>query len=86
MLWQAVVSSTPSSSIPPEVNQFLLTFIKWCLIILMIFYVAFAGVVIRQIQIMRQTLVTTFSPTLKILGFVHFALAFLVLLVFFSIL
>ncbi|MBU0979010.1 MAG: DUF5657 family protein [Patescibacteria group bacterium] len=86
MLWQTVISPNASSIVAPEVSVFLLWFIKWCLIVLAIFYVAFSGVVIRQIQIMRQTLVTSFSPVLKILGFAHFGFALFVLLIFFSIL
>ena len=86
MLWQAVVSTTQSPVVSPEINAFLIWFIKWSLIILAIFYLAFSGVMIRQIQIMRQTLITSFSPVLKILGLLHFVLALLVLLAFFLIL
>jgi len=86
MFWQVIVSPNSSSIVPPEIHGFLLLFIKWCLIVLAIFYLAFSGVMIRQIQIMRQTLITSFSPVLKMLGLVHMAFSLFVLFIFLSIL
>jgi len=46
----------------------------------------FAIVVIRQITVMKNTLLTTFSPVLQIAGYLHLALAAFVLLLFIVIL
>ena len=86
MFWQVIISTNSDSIAPAEMGVFLLLFIKWCMIILAIFYLAFSGVMIRQIQLMRQTLMTSFSPYLKILGFAHFGLALFVLFAFILIL
>ena len=44
-------------------------------------YLAFAFVVIRQISVMKKTLITPFSPVIAIIGYLHFLIA---LMVFFS--
>ncbi len=45
-------------------------------------YLAFAFVVIRQITVMRKTLITPFSPIIAIVGYIHFAIALLVFFFF----
>lgn len=45
-----------------------------------IIYIVFAVVVIRQIATMRKTLVTSFSPVIRLLGYLHLALSLAVLL------
>ncbi len=45
-------------------------------------YVIFSFVVIRQIALMRQTVVTPFSTTIKLGGYVHFLFALVVLIYF----
>ncbi len=47
-------------------------------------YVFFAFIVIRQIAIMRKTLITSFSPLFTVLGYAHFIVALLALLFFFT--
>lgn len=72
--------------LPLEITQLLEFFIRWALLILAFFYVLFAVMVIRQIAIMRQTLVTSFSPILTLLGLIHLAVALGVLFLFATIL
>lgn len=67
-------------------SPILLLFFKFFLVALMIIYVIFSIVVIRQIAIMRQTLITTFSPVIRIAGYIHLLFAVLVLLLFIVIL
>jgi membrane-anchored glycerophosphoryl diester phosphodiesterase (GDPDase) len=45
-------------------------------------YVIFSFVVIRQIALMRQTVVTPSATVIKLGGYVHFLLAFAVLIYF----
>lgn len=45
-------------------------------------YVIFSFVVIRQIALMRQTVVTPFSTTIKLVGYAHFLFALAVLTYF----
>ena len=63
----------------------LLTF-KFFFIVSAALYCLFAVVVIRQIVVMKNTLLTSFSPILQIAGYMHLALAIFVLLLFFVIL
>lgn len=43
-------------------------------------YLGFAFIATRQISIMRKTLVTSFSPILRLLGYIHFGVALLLFL------
>ena len=67
-------------------SPILLMFFKFFLIALMIIYVIFSIVVIRQIAIMRQTVITPFSPTIRLFGYMHLLFAVMVLLLFIIIL
>lgn len=67
-------------------GSFLLTVFKFFFILCAILYSLFAVVVLRQIVVMKNTLLTTFSPVLQIAGYVHLALAVFVVLLFFAIL
>jgi len=49
-------------------------------------YAGFAFVVTRQIKIMRTTVITSFSPVLRVLGYAHFLLAVAVFVFFLMIL
>ena len=82
MLLQLSLMAANNTTFPSEFNTVVLWFIRWALIILAIFYVMFGVMVVKQIRIMRQTLITSFSPILRLLGYAHLLLAILVLLVF----
>jgi hypothetical protein len=43
-------------------------------------YLIFAIVMVRQVQIMKNTLITDFSPKIKVLALVHLAAAVLLVL------
>lgn len=59
-----------------------LAVLKLLLIISAGLYCIFAVVVVRQIAVMKDTLLTSFSPVLLIASFIHLVLAVLVLLFF----
>ncbi|NCN24184.1 MAG: hypothetical protein COU65_02630 [Candidatus Pacebacteria bacterium CG10_big_fil_rev_8_21_14_0_10_42_12] len=59
-----------------------LAVLKFLLIIAAGLYSIFAVVVVRQIAVMKDTLLTSFSPVLLTLGFLHLGLAISVLLFF----
>ncbi len=67
-------------------NALLVGVFKILFIAIALFYVVFAVIVIRQVQIMKNTLITPISPVLLIAGFIHLLLAIGVLLLFFVIL
>lgn len=45
-------------------------------------YLLFAFVVVRQIQVMKSTLVTPLTPAIQFLGFIHLLFALAVLFLF----
>ncbi len=59
-----------------------LGFFKILFIIGAVLYVIFSFVVIRQIAIMRQTVMTAFSQVIQLIGYIHFIIAIAVLLLF----
>lgn len=61
-------------------DNFIFGLFKNLFIIGGIFYVIFAIVIIRQIQIMNRTLITTFSPVVRLLGYLHLIFAVGILL------
>ena len=63
-------------------NNFLLMIFRFLLIILSGFYVVFSFVVIRQISVMKKTLITPISFNITLLGWIHFGFAFTVFLTF----
>lgn len=63
-----------------SINQFLQNLFHDFFIIGGILYIIFAIVVIRQIHVMKKTLITTFSPVIEIIGYIHLILSVLVLL------
>ena len=66
-------------------SALVISFFKLLFVILGFLYLVFAFVVTRQIKIMRTTLITSFSPAVRLIGFVHLAVAifvFIALLLF----
>ncbi len=55
---------------------------SYLFIITAFLYAGFAFVVTRQIKIMRTTVITSFSPIIRILGYAHFLLAVVVFIFF----
>lgn len=54
--------------------------LKILIIILLAIYVVFSYVIVRQVQLMTDTLVIGFEKQLKFLAFVHFLFAIAVLI------
>jgi membrane-anchored glycerophosphoryl diester phosphodiesterase (GDPDase) len=60
--------------------------LKFIFIFAAILYVIFSFVVVRQISLMRQTVVTSLSPFLRLIGYLHLLLSIAVVAIFFIIL
>lgn len=71
----------PADPLAATGNLVLLLF-KAMFIVAALLYLVFAGVVIRQVHIMKRTLITDFSPLVLVAGYAHFIIT-LVVLVFF---
>lgn len=52
-----------------------LTILKGAVLLILIFYAIFAAVIIRQVDLMSKTLITTISPTLKAVAIIHAGVA-----------
>lgn len=64
---------------PNFVNHSLEVFFKWLFVAGAFLYTLFTLIVIRQIGLMKKTLITEFSPLIASIGVVHFFLATIVL-------
>lgn len=82
LLQTPIVTQPGFGTVPSDLSSFLFLGVKVLFIIGALLYVAFAFVVTRQIQVMRSTVITPFSPLVQLLGFAHLIVAFLVLLIF----
>ncbi|MBU0576433.1 hypothetical protein KJ707_02490 [Patescibacteria group bacterium] len=67
---------------PADLTELFFSFLKLLFVVAGVLYLVFSAVVIKQIYSMQKSLVTSFSKHLRIIGFVHFGLAILVLLFF----
>lgn len=50
-------------------------FIKLFILILLLFYIIFAAICLRQIDLMNQVVEAQISPSLKLIGFLHLGAA-----------
>lgn len=82
MLFQFVLAATDTMPDPLALEMIILSLIKILFLVGFGIYVAFAFIATRQIGIMRKTIITTFSPVVTILGYMHLAAAVLVWLFF----
>ncbi len=69
-----------------KIEHFLHSLIQDLFIVGGILYVIFALIVIRQIAVMKRTLITPFSPVIKILGYIHLVISILVLVFYIALL
>ncbi len=67
-------------------SSLLLSVFKLLFILSALLYLFFAGIVIRQIHLMKETIHTPFSPYVLLLGYAHFVLAISVVWFFFTVL
>lgn len=81
MLLQFALSSNLFGS-PTGLDMLFLVVFKFLLVAGIFLYVVFAGLILRQIQLMSDTLQTSFTPFLWLFGLIHFALGLLVLFYF----
>lgn len=65
-----------------DVESALLGFIKLLFILAGILYVVFSLIVVRQVHIMKNTLITSFSSVILVFGYIHLVIALAVLLFF----
>lgn len=86
VLFQTLLTTTPPTLL--EINQvnILEGIFKVLFILSVVFYIVFAVIVIRQVQIMKNTLITPISPLIMFFSVVHLLLAAGVLFLFFIIL
>ncbi len=65
-------------------SPYFLSFVKLSIILLLIFYVIFALLIIRQVDLMGKTLITKVSPILKVLALSNagFAIGLIILVVY----
>lgn len=55
--------------------------LKWVILLILVFYAIFALLVVRQVELMSNTLITRVSPILKALSILHagFAIGLIIL-------
>lgn len=81
MLFQFIINSQ-NVLLDSDVNDLTVLVFRILFIIAAFLYMLFSIVVVRQISIMRSTLITEFSPLLQLIGLVHLLLSIAVLLFF----
>jgi hypothetical protein len=72
--------------IPLDTQLLVLLFVKLLLLLGALAYLVFAFVVVRQVQVMRSTLVTPLANVIQIFGFLHLLFALGVLILFATVL
>lgn len=66
----------------PDVNDLAVMFTKLLFILGALLYTVFAIIVVRQIQLMKNTVVTDFSSVVQLLGYLHLVFALVVVVAF----
>jgi hypothetical protein len=82
MLFQFVLSATDTAVDPALLQTVILSLIKLLFLVGFGIYAIFAFIATRQIEIMKKTVMTSFSPVVQLLGLLHLGLAILVLVIF----
>ena len=52
-------------------SDFILISIKGSILLILIFYAIFSLIIIRQVNIMRKTLITNISPIIRVFSIIH---------------
>lgn len=86
MLWTTLLASQGMVDINEATHYVVDTMVKYMFLTGAVLYVIFAFLVIRQISVMSNTVQTTGSFTIKIIGYLHFILAIMVLVYFIGVL
>lgn len=83
---QLTLGFDPNVVSPGIVSGFMLMGVKALFLLGVFTYFIFSIVIVRQIAVMRKTLITSFSPVVQLVGFAHliavivFGLVFLLIL------
>jgi membrane-anchored glycerophosphoryl diester phosphodiesterase (GDPDase) len=87
MLFQSLFMPEATTPIfPDSALAVFYLFLKVIFVLAAILYIIFSFVVVRQIHLMRSTIITPFSAVIQIVGYLHLLLAFSVLFLFIAIL
>ncbi|MCA9369745.1 hypothetical protein KC686_01165 [Candidatus Woesebacteria bacterium] len=86
MLLQVLFDPTGGGLTNSSIEELTRLVFKGMFLVAGVLYVAFAFVVVRQIHIMRSTLITSVSPMLLLIGYIHLVVSIIVLLMFFLLL
>ncbi len=81
MLFQFLINPANTAIMPQTVLEGVFKFLVLGVLLL---YLLFSFVVIRQVSVVRKTLITPFSPVLVTIGWVHFGVALAVFLFMFT--
>ena len=62
-------------------SEAILLFLKWAILLILVFYAIFALMIVRQVDLMSKTVITKVSPILKAFSIVHagFAIGLIIL-------
>ena len=82
MFLQTVIGLASPPLLTGEAANVALGLVKILFIIAGLLYVTFAVIVTRQVHVMRNTLITPFSPMVQLFGYVHLAVSVLILIFF----
>lgn len=86
MLLQTPFLTLGSGAVPLDLQIAVLLFVKILLLLAALAYLVFSFVVVRQIQVMRSTLVTPLANAIQIFGFIHLLFSLGVLILFATVL
>lgn len=86
VMLQTLLSPQVTGQITVSETSVLNFVFKMLFILSVLFYIVFTFIVIRQVQIMKNTLITPVSPLLMLIAIVHFISAIFILGLFFVIL
>ena len=71
MLLQTALSFGTGSVSPDSISALFLTGIKGMFLLGVLIYFLFALIIVRQIHVMKKTLITPFSPIVQTVGYTH---------------
>lgn len=66
---------TPEQFISLLISFWPWAYVKFFLLVLMVFYLIFAAILLRQIDLMSQMVEAQITPALKLIGLIHLGLA-----------
>ena len=76
MFLQFALTPGVFNGMPIQASLLILLLLKILFVLGAFLYLVFAFVVVRQIQVMKGTVMTPFSPIVQLIGLVHLLIAF----------